>query len=88
MNNFFSTTDMGGPPKITVSSVGGVLSPQWDREDPELIAAGINDLTDEEWSYVMSQAELYFQSLPTIKITDEGRFIQQPGSTEWTKMDD
>jgi len=68
------------PPKIRMSSKGGVLTVEWDREDPELIAAGINDITPEEWNVITVEAEKYFLATqPIMEIRDDGTYWIEPG---------
>ena len=87
MKEFFSTTDFGtGEPKIKVYEKNGLMHAEWDRDDPELIAAGINDLTPEEWSTVMQIVEANSKNGPTITLTNEGTFYSPPGSDEMTKI--
>lgn len=72
MKDFFSTTDFStGQPKIIVYEKNGLMSAKWDHEDPELIAAGINDLTPEEWSEVMNIVQAEAQNQPIITKTDK-----------------
>ena len=72
--------DPDQPPKIKMKSVGSELIVEWDREDPELIAAGINDITPEEWSYITARAEEYFLAIqPIVEVRDDGAYWIEPG---------
>lgn len=81
---FFSTNDLGlndQAPKIKAYSVKGVMHFEWDREDPELIAAGINDLTPEEWGIISQLVSEEARSQPVLEITEEGEFWIEPDGT-------
>lgn len=67
---FFDTASLGrAEPKIRVYFKDGQFSFEWDHEDPELIAAGINDMTQDEWSAIVDklteEAQVYEQHLNT-----------------------
>lgn len=50
---FFDTAALGRTqPKVRARHVDGGFVFDWDETDPELIAAGINDMTVEDWSAV------------------------------------
>ena len=68
------------PPKIRMKSIGGELVVEWDREDPELIAAGINDITPEEWGYITARAEKFFlETQPIMEVREDGTYWIEPG---------
>lgn len=54
---FFSSSDLGLTPKIKFSQVDGQIHVEWDREDPELISVGFNDLTADEWGQIIQKLE-------------------------------
>ena len=68
------------PPKIKMMTIGREIVFEWDREDPELIAAGINDITAEEWGYISVEAEKYFLATqPIVEARDDGTYWIEPG---------
>lgn len=69
-NSFFSTADLGLGPKIRVSRVGEDMHFDWDRDDPELIEAGINDLTPEHWAEITRRCEEMFANQPVLEVLD------------------
>lgn len=89
MNHFSSfDIDPTAKPKITISEVGGVMRAEWDREDPELIAAGINDLTPEEWAEVMDRVKAQAANQPTIEQRDDGLYFIPAGGGDPVKLPD
>lgn len=52
----FSSIDLGlTTPKIVYFETDESSGFQWDHEDPELIAAGINEITAEEWAEIVDR---------------------------------
>lgn len=89
MNHFSSyDIDPDAKPKISVYEKGGVMFARWDREDPELIAAGINDMTEEEWAEVMDIVKANAAERPTIEIRDDGKYFIPAGGGDPIKMPD
>jgi len=68
------------PPKIRMYKVGGEMKVEWDREDPELIAAGINDITAEEWGEITAYMEAYYAATqPVMERRKDGTYWIEPG---------
>ena len=88
--SYFSSFDIdpNAKPKITVYEVGGVMKASWDREDPELIAAGINDLTPEEWAEVMDRVKAQAANDPIIEKRDDGNYFIPAGGGDPIKLPD
>lgn len=82
---FFGSNDLGinNQSKISCYEVDGVLHFEWDKEDPELIHAGINDLTPEEWSMVAERFLESWKDAPTIQDNSDGsQILIDPDGTE------
>ena len=88
--SYFSSFDIdpNAKPKIIVYEVGGVMKAKWDREDPELIAAGINDLTPEEWAEVMDRVKAQAANDPIIEQRDDGDYFIPAGGGDPIKLSD
>ena len=88
--SYFSSFDIdpNAKPKITVYEVGGVMKAEWDKEDPELIAAGINDLTPEEWAEIMDRVKAQTANDPVIEKRDDGTYFIPAGGGDPIKLPD
>ena len=53
----FSTTDLGLDTKIKFVDIQGQIYIWWDKEDPELIEAGINDFSPKDWTDFINMLE-------------------------------
>ena len=73
-DNFFSSYDLNPhqAPKIKVWEQYGEMHASWDQDDPELIAAGINDLTPEEWVEVMRRVQIMAENQPVLEKRADG----------------
>lgn len=74
-------------PKIKAYSINGQMHFEWDKDDPELIAAGINDMSPEEWGDVADYVEAQAAMQPVVEIRDGVPYITEPGG-EPTIMDE
>ena len=71
---FFSSADLGisSSPKISVYWIGDQIHFEWDQSDPELIDAGINDMTPEQWAEVTELIEAQRDSQPQLQLRADG----------------
>lgn len=54
---FFSSAHLGLTSKIKFRQSDGQIHVEWDREDPELISIGFNDLTPDDWGQIIQKLE-------------------------------
>lgn len=66
-------------PKIRAYSVNGQTHFEWDKDDPELIAAGINDMSLDEWGALAAYVEAQAASQPVVEIRDGVSYWIEPG---------
>ena len=66
-------------PKIRAYVIDGQVHFEWDKDDPELIAAGINDMSPEEWGDVAQYVEDQIAANPVVEIRDGEAWVAEPG---------
>ena len=66
-------------PKIKAYVIDGQVNFEWDHTDQELIDAGINDMTPEEWGDVAQYVEDQIAANPIVEIRDGQPWIAEPG---------